>query len=148
MSDKSWEPGKLAKLALSHSLTLDMLNNFCFHVYAQKSLLHSCTLTFSISHSLTLDMLNNFCFHLYAQKSLIIAENCNGFFGPHHHHPHLLLQSSQSWFPAKNYRRRLPDLGRCHMGHGRLLLYMLYDWETKRWAESHLKLTVLASKLL
>ena len=34
------------------------------------------------------------------------------------------------------------------MGHGRLLLYMLYDWETKRWAESHLKLTVLASKLL
>ena len=31
---------KLAKLTLSisHSLTLDMLNNFCFHVYAQKSL--------------------------------------------------------------------------------------------------------------
>ena len=30
---------KLAKLTLSisHSLTLDMLNNFCFHVYAQKS---------------------------------------------------------------------------------------------------------------
>ena len=30
---------KLAKLSLSisHSLTLDMLNNFCFHVYAQKS---------------------------------------------------------------------------------------------------------------
>ena len=30
----------LAKLTLSisHSLTLDMLNNFCFHVYAQKSL--------------------------------------------------------------------------------------------------------------
>ena len=30
----------LAKLtiSISHSLTLDMLNNFCFHVYAQKSL--------------------------------------------------------------------------------------------------------------
>ena len=25
-------------LTLSHSLSLDMLNNFCFHVYAQKSL--------------------------------------------------------------------------------------------------------------
>ena len=31
---------KLAKLtlAISHSFTLDMLNNFFFHVYAQKSL--------------------------------------------------------------------------------------------------------------
>ena len=27
-----------AKLALSHLLTLDMLNNICFHVYAPKSL--------------------------------------------------------------------------------------------------------------
>jgi len=26
-------------LSISHSLTLNMLNNFCFHVYAQKSLL-------------------------------------------------------------------------------------------------------------
>ena len=34
-SDQSWEPGKLSH---SHSLSLDMLNNFCFHVYAQKSL--------------------------------------------------------------------------------------------------------------
>ena len=25
-------------LSLSHLITLDMLNNFCFHVYAQKSL--------------------------------------------------------------------------------------------------------------
>ena len=30
--------------------SLDMLNNFCFHVYAQKS--HSHSLTFSFSHSL------------------------------------------------------------------------------------------------
>ena len=59
---------KTCKLALSHSLTLDMLNNFCFHLYAQKSLSHSHTL--SISHSLTLDMMNNFCFHVYAQNLL------------------------------------------------------------------------------
>ena len=50
-------------LSISHSLTLNMLNNFCFHVYAQKSLSHS--LTLSISHSLTLNMLNNFCFHFW-----------------------------------------------------------------------------------
>ena len=70
MSDKSWEPAKLD--------TLGMLNNFCFHVYAQKSLSQSHTLSFSISHShtlslshpLSLDMLNNFCFHVYAQKSV------------------------------------------------------------------------------
>ena len=28
-------------LTLFHSLTLDMLNNFCFHVHSQKSLYHS-----------------------------------------------------------------------------------------------------------
>ena len=69
-------------LSLSHSLTLDMLNHFCFHVYAQKSHSHSHSHTISISHSLTLDMLNNFCFHLYAQKLLFIGENCNGFLVP------------------------------------------------------------------
>ena len=72
------------KLSLSHSPTLDMRNNFCFHLYAQKSLSRSHTLSYShtllISHSITLDMLNKFCFHLYAQKSLLIAENCNEFF--------------------------------------------------------------------
>ena len=52
----------------------DMLNNICFHVYAQKSISHSHTF------SLTLDMLNNICFHVYAQKSLIIDENGNDFF--------------------------------------------------------------------
>ena len=45
-----------------------MLNNFCFHVYAQKSLSHSYTLSFSLLS------------YVYAQKSLFIAENCNGFF--------------------------------------------------------------------
>ena len=39
MSERQIKAGKLQnlkKLALSHSLTLDMLNNFCFHLYAQK----------------------------------------------------------------------------------------------------------------
>ena len=120
MSDKSWEPGSFLMFSYvfqcfltfsnvtyshshSHSLSLSLF------LYAQKSLFildmlntlsHSHTL--SISHSITLDMLNKFCFHLYAQKSLFIGENCNGFFLRHHQHPHLLLQMSQSWFPAKN----------------------------------------------
>ena len=84
---------KLAKLANLQNLQidpLDMLNNFCFHVYTQKSLfinlqnLQSCKLA-KLANLQNLkidpwDMLNNFCFHLYAQKSLFIAENCNGFF--------------------------------------------------------------------
>ena len=38
---------------LIHSLlSLDMLNNFCFHVYDQKSLSHSQTLALSLSHTL------------------------------------------------------------------------------------------------
>jgi len=44
-------------ISLSHltlSLTLDMLNNFCFHVYAEKSLSHYHTLSLSHSHTLTL----------------------------------------------------------------------------------------------
>ena len=60
--------------------------------------------------------------------------------------PNILIMRNR--ILSKNDRRRLPDLGRCHMGHGRLILYMLYDWETKRWTEGHLKLTVLASKML
>ena len=35
----------ISLLSLFHSLYLDMLNNFCFHVYAQKSLSHSFTFT-------------------------------------------------------------------------------------------------------
>ena len=60
MSDKSWEPGMYEclnvlnllshfltltlalshshTLSISHSITLDMLNKFCFHLYAQNSL--------------------------------------------------------------------------------------------------------------
>ena len=77
-------------LSISHSLTLDMLNNFFFMSMIKSrsltfKLSHSHTLTLShslnlsISHSLTLDMLNNFCFHVYAQKSVFIGQNVNVF---------------------------------------------------------------------
>ena len=49
MSDKSWELD--LTLSLSHSLTLGMLNNFCDHVYAEKS--HSHTLSLSNCHTLS-----------------------------------------------------------------------------------------------
>ena len=49
-------------LTVSHSLTLVILNNFCFHVYAQKSLSHSHTL--SLSHFLTLSMSHSHSFTL------------------------------------------------------------------------------------
>ena len=42
--------------SISHSITLDMLNNFCFHLYAQNSLSHSHTLTLSLSHTLSLSL--------------------------------------------------------------------------------------------
>ena len=38
MSDKSWDPAKLA-MSMLKSHSLDMLDNFCFHVYALKSLI-------------------------------------------------------------------------------------------------------------
>ena len=36
-------------LSISHWITLDMLNNFCFHLYAQNSLSHSFNLSFNHS---------------------------------------------------------------------------------------------------
>ena len=60
-------------LSISHWITLDMLNNFCFHLYAQNSLSHSLSLNLSLSHShsfshsVTLSFTH---FHVYAQKSL------------------------------------------------------------------------------
>ena len=50
-NQECYEKLETHSLTLSHSLTLDMLNNFCFHVYAQKSLSHSHT--FSLFQSLT-----------------------------------------------------------------------------------------------
>ena len=46
---------------ISHSLTLDMLNNFCFHVYAQKSLfiVENCNVVFftSAPHPVSLEFI-------------------------------------------------------------------------------------------
>ena len=83
MSEHQTKAGKKENFQNVHtlnSLSLDMLNKFCFHVYAQKSLSHSYTLSLSLLSklSLSLDILNKFCFHVYAQKSLFIAENCWG----------------------------------------------------------------------
>ena len=79
-SDKRWEPVKFQVCQVFYmcSLCWDILNNICFHVYAQKSLSHPHILTLShshtlalshshtltLSHSLSLDMLNNICFHV------------------------------------------------------------------------------------
>ena len=38
-NQECFEKLSLSQLSLSHSLTLDILNNVCFHVYAQKSLI-------------------------------------------------------------------------------------------------------------
>ena len=61
---------------------LDMLNNFCFHVYAQKWVFVIMShVTFRLSHVTCymwnayvdpLDMLNNFCFLVYAQKWVFV----------------------------------------------------------------------------
>ena len=54
MSERQTKAGNQITLSLFHTLTLVILNNFCSHVYAQKSLSHSHTLTLSHSHTLTL----------------------------------------------------------------------------------------------
>ena len=85
--------------SISHSLTLHMLNNFCFHVYAQKSLSHSLTFTLSHSHSFSLSHSFNLSFthSRHAEQLLFpcLGSNvtlyrwkCQWFFLPH---PILLL---------------------------------------------------------
>ena len=75
MSERHTKAGN-QELSLTHLLThsftlsLDMLNIFCFHVYAQKSLskfhthTHTHSHSFNLSFTLSLDMLNIFCFHV------------------------------------------------------------------------------------
>ena len=70
----------------------DMLNNFCFHVYAQKWVFvimsdvtcHIAYVTFHIAHATChvsnayVDpwvILNNFCFHVYAQKWVFVMSH-------------------------------------------------------------------------
>ena len=111
-NDNSWEPGNVVEMLKCNPCNFtvydclscchissayvdhwDMLNNFCFHVYAQKSLfmivchavMSCCHAVMSCCHMSSAyvdhwDMVNNFCFHVYAQKSLFIGENGNDFF--------------------------------------------------------------------
>ena len=55
MSDKSWEPGMYE--------CFNVLNNFCFHVYAQNLLSHFLTLTLSHSQSFSLSHSFNLSFN-------------------------------------------------------------------------------------
>ena len=64
------------KLSLSHSISFYMLNNFCFHVYVEKS--HSHTLT--LSHSLSLDMLNHLWFSCLGSKVTVYSRKLQCFF--------------------------------------------------------------------
>ena len=64
------------KLALSHSLTLDMLNNFCFHVYAQNLLSHFLTLTVTISLSHSFNLSFN---HSRHAEQVLFSSLCSKF---------------------------------------------------------------------
>ena len=76
MSDKSWEPDH--SLSLSHLITLKMLNNFCFHVYAQKSLSHSLTVTLSLCHSFYISHSFNLSFtHSRHAEQLLFSCLCS-----------------------------------------------------------------------
>ena len=61
----------------------DMVNNFCFDVYAQKGvfvIMSHVTCLMSNVYVDPWDMLNKFCFYVYAQMSLFMGENDNVFF--------------------------------------------------------------------
>ena len=94
MSDKSWEPGMFWKLENFENMKndpWDMLNNFCFQVYAQKSKLTQTragslavrrgflTLTLTLSHSLplypTLSLTHSISVSLYHSFSLSLSRS-------------------------------------------------------------------------
>ena len=62
MSECQTKAGNQISLSHSHSLTLVILNNFCFHFYAQKSLSHFPTLT--LPHSLNVSLSHSHSFTL------------------------------------------------------------------------------------
>ena len=70
MSDKSWEPGMYE--------CLNVLNNFCFHVYAQNLLSHFLTLTLSHSHSFSLSHSFNLSFnHSRHAEQVLFSSLCS-----------------------------------------------------------------------
>ena len=72
MSDKSWEPRMYE--------CLKVLNNFCFHVYAQNLLSHFLTLTLSHSHSFSLSHSFNLSFnHSRHAEQVLFSSLCSKF---------------------------------------------------------------------
>ena len=72
MSDKSWEPGMYE--------CLNVLNKFCFHVYAQNLLSHFLTLTLSHSHSFSLSHSFNLSFnHSRHAEQVLFSSLCSKF---------------------------------------------------------------------
>ena len=70
MSDKSWEPRMYE--------CLKVLNNFCFHVYAQNLLSHFLTLTLSHSHSFSLSHSFNLSFnHSRHAEQVLFSSVCS-----------------------------------------------------------------------
>ena len=70
MSDKSWEPGMYQ--------CLNVLNNFCFHVYAQNLLSHFLTLTLSHTHSFSLSHSFNLSFnHSRHAEQVLFSSLCS-----------------------------------------------------------------------
>ena len=78
---------KLSLLSLFHLFYLDMLNNFCFHVYAQKSLSHTFTTfatftTFTLSFTLSRHA-EQFLFSCLCSKLTVYSRKLQGIFWDH-----------------------------------------------------------------
>ena len=109
--------GELKKLShsLTNSVSLNMLNNFCFHIYAQKSLSHSfihslstCWTTFVFmsmlkSHSLTFTLSHSHTLTLSHSHTLALSHSFNLSFNHSRHAEQVLFSSLCS----KVYRRKL-----------------------------------------
>ena len=88
---------KALKLSHSHSLSLVMLNNFCFHVYAQKSLSHS--------YSLTLTLFHFHYFHtlIHSLSILFVVFEITLLKFPSNHIPtYILWKYGKSYWPPNN----------------------------------------------
>ena len=93
-----------------------MLNNFCFHLYAQNSLSHSLSIshshTLSISHSITLDM----CHQLFYPPH----QNIPPFFlSPPFYPPMILSPSVEDFFypPSPNIPLKISPLSKYPLIH-------------------------------
>ena len=140
MSDKSWEPDHT--LTVSHSLTLVILNNFCFHVYAQKSLSHSHTISLSQCLTLTLSLFHSLIHSLSTCWTTFV------FITMLKSHSHTIsLSHSHSFSLSHSF-----NLSFTHSRHAEQLLFSclssnvtLYRWKCHR-AGSQLKMSERQTK--